>query len=135
MNRESTVFCGIELTREGIKPDCRKVDAIPRMPAPTDRKGVQRLIGFATYLSRFCPRFSDVMTPIRDLLKKYNEFVWRPETHGVALDKLKNILSTEPVLAYFDPTKPTTVQADSSSFAIGAVLLCDGRPVGMRHAG
>ena len=106
------------------------------MPAPTDRKGVQRLIGFATYLSRFCPRFSDVMTPMRELLKKENEFVWRPETHGVAFDKLKEILTKEPVLAYFDPSKPITVQADSSSFALGAVLLCDGRPRwSMRRAG
>ena len=129
LNRDSTVFCGMELTREGVKPDRRKIDAIMRMPAPTDRKGVQRLIGFATYLSRFCPRFSDVMTPIRELLNKQNEFVWRPETHGVAFEKLKDILTREPVLAYFDPSKPITVQADSSSFAIGAVLLCDGRPV------
>jgi len=93
------------------------------MPAPADRKILQRLIGFATYLSRFCAQFSDVMTPIRESLKKDNEFVWRPE-RGVAFDKLKDILARELVLAYFDPTKTISVQADSSSFAIGAVLLC-----------
>jgi len=36
LNRDSTVFCGIELTREGIKPDRRKIEAIINAYASSD---------------------------------------------------------------------------------------------------
>ena len=47
----------------------------------------------------------------------------------MAFDKLKQLQTNAPVLAYFDPTKPIMVQADSSQSSLGGVLLCDGRPV------
>ena len=37
-------FIGHKLTQEGIKPDDEKVHAINDMPAPTDKKGVERLL-------------------------------------------------------------------------------------------
>ena len=128
LNRDITIFCGHELTRNGVKADRRKVEAITRMTPPTDRAGVQRLVGMATYLSKFCPNFSSVTAPIRELLKRENDFCWRPDVHGVAFEKLKSLLSNAPVLAYFDASKPVTVQCDSSQAGIGAVLLQDGLP-------
>lgn len=129
LNRQSLIYCGHELTREGVKPAQSKIDAIVKMPAPVDKKGVMRLLGMATYLSRFCENFSHVTAPIRDLVKKDSEFVWRPEMHGVAFEKLKSILSSAPALAYFDPKAEVTVQADASQYGLGAVILCNGRPV------
>ena len=129
LNRPSTVYCGHELTRCGVKPDQRKVAAILNMPPPSDRQGVLRLLGMATYNSKYCPNFSNVTAPIRALLLKDSEFVWQPDIHGVAFDKLKTLLVNAPALAYFDPTKPITVQSDASQCGLGAVLLCDGRPV------
>ena len=49
LNKEKCVFkvkevtyIGHKLTQEGIKPDNEKVCAINDMPAPTDKKGVER---------------------------------------------------------------------------------------------
>ena len=84
--RESTLFCGHELTPNGVRPDQRKVDAIKHMPPPTDRQGVLRLLGMATYLAKFCPQFSEITAPIRALLKSENEFCWQPDVLGKALD-------------------------------------------------
>ena len=39
------------------------------------------------------------------------------------------MLSNSPILAYFDQAKEITIQCDSSSGGMGAVLLQDGRPV------
>ena len=47
----------------------------------------------------------------------------------MALDNLKSLLVNAPVLAYFDASKPLTVQSDASSGGLGAVLLQDNRPV------
>lgn len=129
LNRQSLIYCGHELTRDGVKPAQSKIDAIVNMPAPVDKKGVMRLLGMATYLSRFCENFSHVTAPIRELLKQDSEFVWRPEVHGVAFEELKAILSSAPALAYFDPKAEVTVQADASQYGLGAVILCNGRPV------
>jgi RNase H-like domain found in reverse transcriptase/Reverse transcriptase (RNA-dependent DNA polymerase)/Integrase zinc binding domain len=129
LNRESTIFCGHELTKTGVKPDPRKIEAIANMPPPSDRPGVMRLLGMATYLAKFCPNFSEITGPIRSLLKGENEFCWRPEIHGQALQKLKTVLSSAPVLAYFDTTKAIVVQCDASQAGLGAVLLQAGRPV------
>jgi hypothetical protein len=129
LNRKSLLYCGHLLTRRGVQADPRKVTAIKSMPAPVDRKGVLRLIGFATYLSKFCPRFSDVIEPLRSLAKRDNEFVWRPDPHERAFSELKRLIIEAPTLAYYDVTKPVTIQCDASQGGLGCTLLQDGRPV------
>ena len=82
---------GHELTKEGLKPDGRKISAIVEMPPPKDRAGVLRLVGMATYLAKFVPKFSEVLTLIRSLLAGDAEFRWDEYIHGRAFIQLKQI--------------------------------------------
>ena len=50
LKQESVKFIGHELTKDGVKPDQSKIDAIHDMPAPTDFSGVRRLLGMVNYL-------------------------------------------------------------------------------------
>jgi hypothetical protein len=129
LNRHSMLFCGHTLTRDGVSPDPSKVEAVLKMPQPTDRHGLMRLIGMCTYLSKFCPNHSSATAPMRELLKRENEFVWRNDVHGVAFDKVKKLLSSAPTLAYYDVNKGVTLQCDASQAGIGCAILQDGRPV------
>ena len=42
-------------TDKGLKLDPAKAQAIVDMPTPTDKLGVQRLLGFAQHLVKFLP--------------------------------------------------------------------------------
>jgi hypothetical protein len=121
-------YLGHKLTGEGVRPDQSKVEAIINMPAPQDKAGVQRLLGMVNYLAKFIPGMSEITAPLRELLKKNVPWHWT-EKHQEAFEKIKEILSTNRVLRYYDVTKPVILQTDASSKGLGAVLLQDGFPI------
>ena len=58
-----------------------------------------------------------------------NEFLWDDQVRGAALEETKKILSTTPVLKYFDPGATPTLQCDACMHGLGACLRQDGHPV------
>ena len=58
------------LTKEGVKPDPQKVQAVVEMPPLTDVPAVRRFIGFVIYLSKFLPKLSDLCHPHRQLTQR-----------------------------------------------------------------
>ena len=95
------------------------------MPAPTDKQRVQRILGMINYLQKFAPDLADLVNPLRELVKKENEFVWEQEVHGKCLEKVKQVLTHAPVLKFFDKKKKTVLQCDPSVGGLGACLLKD----------
>ena len=43
--------------------------------------------------------------------------------HTPSVERLKGILSSQPVLKLFDPTKPVKLQVDASKSRLGACIL------------
>jgi hypothetical protein len=65
-------------------------------------KGVQRVTCCLVALSRFISRLRERSLPLFKLMKKFDHFTWTDEVQE-ALDSLKNILKSPPIL-----TAPTT---------------------------
>ena len=61
-------YIGHILNAKGVQPDPEKVKAIHDMPAPLDKKGVERLLDTVNYLAKFIPNMSTMTKPIRDVL-------------------------------------------------------------------
>jgi hypothetical protein len=61
-----------------------------------------------------------LVAPLTDLTKK-GEFRWTGEAHR-KLDKMKEVMSTFPVLALPDFTQPFVLECDASSEGIGAIF-------------
>ena len=125
----SVSFMGHILTNKGVAPDPSKVNAIQETPKPDERNGVQRFLGMCQYsLSKFCPRLSEVVLPLRDLIKMNVEFMWT-DVHEKSFNSAKDLIISRTILQYYDVTLPVVLQVDASEEAIGGVLLQDGKPV------
>lgn len=66
----SIKFLGLVISPEGIKIDSQKVSAILDWSAPTNKKGIQRFVGFAYYSRRFIRGLSAIITTITQLTKQ-----------------------------------------------------------------
>ena len=119
-------YFGHILTSKGLKIDDQKLSAIRQMDAPKDRAELETILGMVTYLTQFAPNLATLTAPLRDLLKKDVEFIW-DACHDRAFQKIKDVLTDCPVLAYFN--KDVTLQVDASKYGIGATLLQEGKPV------
>ena len=98
------------------------------MPAPTCNKWVQSFIGMINYFSKFSPRLSELVEPIRELSKDKVPFNWGLE-HKEAFKQLKKEIARAPILAYYNQRKQTVLQTDASITGLGTCLLQDGEPV------
>ena len=128
LRMQEVPFIGHIASSEGLRVDPYKVQAIMKMPPPTDVAAVQRLLGLAQYLSKFLPHLSDITKPLRELTQKDTEWVWE-QAQQDALAALKQSVSSTPVLRYYSLDKEVTLQCDASQSGLGAALMQNNQPV------
>ena len=128
LRQSQVLFIGHMATDQGLRIDPAKVRAIVEMPPPTDKLGVQRLLGLAQYLSKFLPHLSDATKPLRDLTQNNVQWVW-DEPQQTAFEKLKEMVTCTPVLRYYNLKEEVTLQCDASQCGLGAALMQNGQPV------
>ncbi|KAL5479357.1 hypothetical protein EMCRGX_G022870 [Ephydatia muelleri] len=128
LHMPEVLYIGHIISANGIRPDPAKVTAIQEMPEPAGVSDVPRFLGMCNYLSRYVPRLSEVSEPLRRLTEAEATFGWGVEEKS-AFEKLKELISDQQRLAFYDVRKPVVIQCDASTVGLGAVLMQEGRPV------
>ena len=98
------------------------------MPRPQTKQDLQHLLGMVNYLLQYIPNMSEITAPLRSLLNKDARWFWHEEHHR-SLKRIKAVLTSSPVLRFYDIGKPVTLQVDASQSGLGACLIQEGHPV------
>ena len=97
VNVSKSTFCATELeylgfwiTRQGIQPLTKKVEAILNIATPTKRKEVRSFLGMVNFYRDMWPRRSEVLAPLTALTS--NNVKWRwTEVEDNAFKKIKKL--------------------------------------------
>ncbi len=148
VNAAKSFFCthkmeylGYILTRGGIKPQPKKVQAILALNPPNNVKELRHFLGMVQYYHDMWGKCSEMLVPLSDLVGEFGETKttrknkvkkkpWHWDSvHQIASDNVKTTIAKEVVLAYPDFTKPFEMYTDASTKQLGAVITQGKRPV------
>ena len=122
--REEVTYVGVTLTKDGIKINDERVEAIKVLKPPINAHEVQSVLGIFNYSKQFIKNYSKISKPLYHLIRKNSKFIWTEEC-ARAFEELKNAMITAPVLAFpdiEDPHSSYEVELDGSKYAYGATL-------------
>ncbi len=148
VNAAKALFCAHEieylgyiLTRDRIKPQPKKVQAILAMNPPNNVKELRHYLGMVQYYRDMWARHSEMLAPLTELVGECGEtkttrmnktkkkpWQWDP-IHQQAFDNVKAAIAKVTVLAYLAFLKPFEIYTDTSSTQLRAVITQDNRPI------
>lgn len=114
-------YLGHVISKDGISVDMSKVEAVKSFPKPKNTTDIRAFLGLANYYRKFIHGFADIATPLNRLLVKGTKFCW-DEPCQKAFDKLKQLLTEAPILAFPDFNKTFILYTDASGFSISYIL-------------
>jgi len=128
--KEELKFLGHIISKDGIKVDPEKVEAVKNWPRPKTQTDVRAFLGLTTYFKRFMKGYAKIAAPLMELTKDEHKrnMVWDDRNCTPAFEKLKELLVTAPLLTIPDFSKPFTMITDASQVGLGGVLLQDSKP-------
>lgn len=134
--KDSVEFLGFIVSADGLKPNIKKIEAIKKYPEPTNLKELRAFLGLSGYYRRFVKNYAKIAKPLTNLLRgeecdhKVKITRHNSKSFAVKLDDeakksfelLKQILTSNDVLAFPDFEKHFILTTDASDKALGAVL-------------
>jgi hypothetical protein len=108
----------------GIKANPEKISAIMDMGPIKNLKGVQRVTGCLAALRHFIAGLGERSLLLYKLMKKSNHFTWTPEAQE-ALDSLKNILKSPPILTALTTEEPMLLYISATTQVVSANLVVE----------
>ncbi len=150
VNAAKSTFCTLEieylgylLTRDSIKPQSNKGQAILAIKSPTGVRQLRNFLGMVQYYRDLWARRREMHAPLTSLVggcgqtkngkaKGTKMVPWHwdwDEVHQNAFNHIKATIAKDVVLAYLDYSKVFEIYTDASSKQLGALITQDNRPI------
>jgi hypothetical protein len=121
IGEDSVEYLGHILGAAGSSPCDRNIIKLKAFPPPRNVSEVRSFLGLSGYYRKYVQGYASIAAPLIKLTRKGTTFNWS-ETEQVAFEKLKNCLTSAPVLTYPDRNKVQVLSVDASNIGLGAVL-------------
>ncbi|CAL1672060.1 unnamed protein product [Lasius platythorax] len=115
-------YLGYIISPSGITLSFRHTEAVKNFPQPSKIVDLQRFLGLTNYFRKFIKDYAIITKPLNMLLRKSTKFKFSDECIQ-AFNKLKEKLTSSPVLKIYNPHLETEVHTDASALAIAGILL------------
>ena len=119
--KKSVEFLGRKVSEKGLEISEHHLKPVKDWPVPKSTKEVERFLGFANYHRSFIKKYAKISAPLYQITGKAL-FRWENEQQ-VAFEKLKEKLTSPPVLALPNKRDHFILDTDASDKAIGAELI------------
>jgi hypothetical protein len=138
---DTSTFCALEieypgyvLTKDGIKPQSNKVQAILTIQPPKGVKQLRHFLGMVQYYHNLWARRNGMLAPLTTLVgecgqteitkaKETKKLPWHwDEVHQRAFDHIQATIAKDIVLAYPGYSETFEIYTDTSSKQLGAVI-------------
>ena len=114
-------YLGHIVSAEGLKASKNKIKAILKMSRPRSLKELRTFLGLVNYYGKFLPNLSHEAHSLNLLLKKQVKFHWGVKQNQ-CWKKLRELLSSPPVLCHYSLNLPLKVDCDASPYGVAAVI-------------
>lgn len=119
--RKEVLYLGHMITKDGLKPNDDKIQAVINFPIPKTPTEIKSFLGLIGYYRKFIKDFAKITQPLTNCLKKRNKIVFTDEYRS-AFERCKELLVNAPVLQFPNFSEPFVLTTDASNYALGAVL-------------
>lgn len=119
--KDEVLCLGHVVSGEGIRPNPALIKDVDTWKTPTSVHELKAFLGLCNYYRKFVPAFSELASPLNELLPKEVTFMWTEE-HQNAFTQLKERLTSAPILGYPSTEGKYILDTDASNHGIGAVL-------------
>ena len=113
---------GYRISGDSVRINEKRIQAIDRIVAPKNVKGLQRLLGMLNYWRSMIPFFAKNTHNMRKLLKKDEPFRWTQACQS-ELEYLKKCLVSDPILKPLDLNNNLILSIDGSVHGLGFCVL------------
>jgi hypothetical protein len=119
---EEGKLLGHIISKDRIKIDPSRIEAIQKLEHPRNIKELQSFIGRINFLRRFIPNLAELLINITNMLKKDVKIKWDFESRQ-SFEQVKRSLIEAPDLISLDFTKDFYLFSFTSEHTIAAILL------------
>jgi len=127
--KSELVYLGFVISKDELKMDPKKVEAIVNWLSPKNIFEVRSFHGLARFYRKFIRNFSGIYAPIIDTIKKDRlPFYWTTEDE-IRFHMLKKKIIKKPVIKLPDFNHFFQVKCDASGTTIGVVLSQEDRSI------